>query len=66
MVSGALRFLFGEAQDEEIVLRAGEVLIIPSDLLHSAEALEDTFELDVFNPPRKDWIDGSDAYLRGK
>ena len=66
MLSGALRFLFGEAQDEEIVLRAGEVLIIPSDLLHSAEALEDTFELDVFNPPREDWIDGSDAYLRGK
>lgn len=66
MISGSLRFLFGEEQDEEVILRAGEVLIIPSDLLHSAEALEDTFELDVFNPPREDWIDGSDAYLRGK
>ena len=66
MLSGALRFLFGEEQDEEVILRGGEVLIIPSDLLHSAEALEDTFELDIFNPPREDWIDGSDAYLRGK
>ena len=66
MISGALRFLFGEEQDEEVVVRGGEVLIIPSNLLHSAEALEDTFELDVFNPPRADWIDGSDAYLRGK
>lgn len=65
MITGALRFLFGEEQDEEVIVRAGEVLIIPSDLLHSAEALEDTFELDVFNPPRADWINGSDAYLRG-
>ncbi len=66
MITGALRFLFGEEQNEEVIVRAGEVLIIPSNLLHSAEALEDTFELDVFNPPRADWIDGSDAYLRGK
>lgn len=66
MISGALRFLFGEEQDEEVIVRPGEVLFIPGDLLHSAEALEDTFELDVFNPPRADWIDGTDAYLRGK
>jgi quercetin dioxygenase-like cupin family protein len=66
MISGALRFLFGEEQDQEITVRAGEVLFIPSNLLHSAEAIEDTFELDVFNPPRQDWIDGSDAYLRSK
>lgn len=66
MITGALRFLFGEDQDEEVVVRAGEVLFIPSNALHSAEAIEDTFELDVFNPPREDWIDGSDAYLRGK
>ncbi len=66
MISGTLRFLFGEEQDEEVIISAGEVLFIPGDLLHSAEALEDTFELDVFNPPRADWIDGTDAYLRGK
>ncbi len=66
MISGTLRFLFGEEQDEEVIVRAGDVLFIPGDLLHSAEALEDTFELDVFTPPRADWIDGTDAYLRGK
>ena len=66
MISGTLRFLFGEEQDEEVIVNAGEVLFIPGNLLHSAEALEDTFELDVFNPPRADWIDGTDAYLRGK
>lgn len=66
MISGTFRFLFGDDQDEEVVVRAGETLFIPGNLLHSAEALEDVFELDIFTPPRADWIDGSDAYLRGK
>jgi unsaturated pyranuronate lyase len=46
-------------------VRAGEVLVIPSNLPHSAEALEDCVDIDVFSPPRADWLDGSDAYLRG-
>jgi hypothetical protein len=41
------------------------VLVIPSMVRHRAEALEDTLDLDIFNPPRQDWLDGSDAYLRG-
>jgi quercetin dioxygenase-like cupin family protein len=41
------------------------VLVIPSNVRHRAEALEDTLDVDVFNPPRQDWLDGSDAYLRG-
>ena len=45
-------------------LRAGEVLVIPSNLPHRAVALEDTLDVDVFNPPRQDWLDGTDAYLR--
>jgi len=65
VLAGALRFLLGEAQDEEVVVRAGEVLTIPPHLPHSAEALEDTLDVDIFNPPRQDWLDGSDAYLRG-
>ncbi len=65
VITGALKFLFGENQDEEVIVRAEEVVVIPSGLLHSAFALEDTFELDIFSPPRADWIDGSDAYLRG-
>ena len=50
----------------ELVLRAGEVLTLPSNLPHKAEALEDTLSVDVFCPPRQDWLDGSDAYLRGR
>lgn len=64
VVTGALRFLFGEAQDEEVVVCAGEIVLIPSGLLHSASADEDTFELDIFCPPRRDWIEGDDAYMR--
>jgi quercetin dioxygenase-like cupin family protein len=61
---GALKFLLGEDQAEEIIVHAGEVLVIPPHLPHSAVALEDTLDVDVFNPPREDWLDGSDSYLR--
>jgi quercetin dioxygenase-like cupin family protein len=54
----------GPNGDREIVVRAGEVLVIPSNLPHRALALEDTLDVDVFNPPRQDWLNGSDAYLR--
>lgn len=49
----------------EIVVRAGEVLHLPSHVPHSAEALEDTVGVDIFSPPRRDWLDGTDGYLRG-
>lgn len=61
ILEGSLKFI---VQGEEITVRAGEVLVIPSHLPHSAEALEDTIDLDVFCPPRADWINGTDAYLR--
>ena len=64
VISGALRFLFGEQQDEEVVVGPGQIVLIPSGLLHSASADADTFELDIFCPPRQDWIDGDDAYMR--
>jgi quercetin dioxygenase-like cupin family protein len=66
VLKGALKFLLGEDQETEVIVRAGEVLTIPPNLPHSAVALEDTLDVDVFNPPRQDWLDGSDAYLRGK
>ena len=56
--------MLGDDQDEEVIVRSGEVLTIPPNLPHSAEALEDTLDVDVFNPPRQDWLDGTDAYLR--
>ena len=61
VLQGALKFLIG---GEEITVREGEVLHIPSWVEHQAEALEDTFELDVFSPIRQDWLDHTDDYLR--
>lgn len=61
ILDGALKFNF---PNKEIVVRSGEILVIPSHLPHSAEALEDTVDLDIFCPPRADWIAGTDAYLR--
>ena len=66
VLEGALRFWLGEDQKDERVVRSGEVLVIPSNLPHKAEALEDTLDVDVFSPPRQDWLDGTDAYLRQK
>ena len=64
IISGTLRFLLGDDQDDEVIVRSGEVLLIPSNLPHSALALEDTVDVDIFCPPREDWLDGSDNYLR--
>jgi quercetin dioxygenase-like cupin family protein len=61
ILEGALRFVVG---GKEVVVRAGEVLCIPPHVPHEALALEDTVDLDIFNPPRQDWIDRDDAYLR--
>jgi quercetin dioxygenase-like cupin family protein len=65
ILEGRLRFWFGEDEEEEIEIGAGEVLTIPPHLPHKAEALEDTLDVDVFTPPRADWLSGDDAYLRG-
>lgn len=64
--SGVLVFRLGYPGEEEQVhtVRAGEVLVIPGGLPHSAEALEDTVDFDLFAPPRQDWLDKDDSYLR--
>jgi quercetin dioxygenase-like cupin family protein len=54
ILQGALKCLVG---GEELLVREGEVLHIPSGTPHQAEALEDTFELDVFSPVREDWVE---------
>ena len=56
-----MRFVLG---GKEVILSAGETLQIPPNVPHSAEALEDAVAVDVFSPPREDWIRGDDAYLR--
>jgi quercetin dioxygenase-like cupin family protein len=63
ILEGALQFLI---DGKEIVVRAGEVLCIPPNMPHEALALEDTVDLDVFNPPREDWIEKRDEYLRSE
>ncbi|MBV8065580.1 MAG: cupin domain-containing protein [Actinobacteria bacterium] len=64
VLDGWLRFRLGENGEETVDVRSGEVLCIPRNLPHGAEAMEDTLDVDVFNPPRQDWLDGTDAYLR--
>lgn len=61
VVEGALNFTI---DGKEVVVRAGEILTIPPDVPHQVIALEDSVALDIFNPPRQDWIDRDDAYLR--
>ena len=66
ILEGSLRFSIGDDGAEQLVLRAGEVLVIPPNVPHEAEALEDTLDVDVFSPPRQDWLDGTDDYFRRK
>lgn len=61
IVEGALKF---ELEGQEVIVRAGEVLVIPSNVPHSAVALEDTMDFDIFSPIRVDWLTGKDDYLR--
>ena len=63
ILEGALKFWI---DGKEIVVGAGEVLTIPPNMPHRAEAVEDTVDLDVFNPPRADWMNKDDSYLRMK
>ena len=65
ILEGRLRFWLGDDESEIVEVGAGELLHIPAHLPHRAEALEDTLDVDIFHPPRQDWLDGSDAYLRG-
>ena len=61
ILEGALKFAI---DGKEIVVRTGEVLCIPSNMPHEAWAVEDTVDLDVFTPPRADWLSKNDDYLR--
>jgi quercetin dioxygenase-like cupin family protein len=62
ILQGALRFVMGDGTTH--IVRSGEIIVIPGNLAHSAEALEDTINFDIFAPPRQDWIDKDDSYLR--
>jgi quercetin dioxygenase-like cupin family protein len=64
ILEGGLRFWIGADESQTLDVMAGEVLHIPSNVLHKAEALEDTLDVDIFSPPRQDWLDKTDDYLR--
>jgi quercetin dioxygenase-like cupin family protein len=61
ILEGSLKFRIG---GEEIVVSAGQVLVIPPNMPHEAVALEDTLDVDIFSPIRRDWLDGTDSYFR--
>ena len=62
ILSGAVKI---HMEGRDYFVRSGEVIIIPSNVLHQFEALEDTIDIDVFSPPREDWLSGRDNYLKG-
>jgi quercetin dioxygenase-like cupin family protein len=65
ITQGALLFVLGEeGSTVEKIVREGEILVIPGNVPHSAEAIEDTVDFDIFAPPRQDWLTNDDAYLR--
>ena len=66
ILEGGLRFWIGADEGRTLDVMAGEVLHIPSGVPHKAEALEDTLDVDIFSPPRQDWLDKTDEYLRQK
>src|SRR5687768_14469033 len=71
IVSGALRFWLGDCVDSDleqdsVLVSSGELLVVPANVPHRAIAHEDTLNIDVFSPPREDWIAGTDTYLRGQ
>jgi quercetin dioxygenase-like cupin family protein len=65
ILEGALHFWFGDADEREFTVNAGELVVIPANLPHRALALADTLDVDIFSPPRQDWLTGTDAYIRG-
>ncbi len=64
VISGQMRFWFGENKDQTMLLGPGDVIVIPSNLPHEALMIGDVVEVDTWAPPRQDWLDKTDAYLR--
>jgi quercetin dioxygenase-like cupin family protein len=63
ILEGGLHFWIGADEAEEIDVMAGQLLHLPSNVVHKAQAIEDTLDVDIFSPPRQDWLDGTDTYF---
>jgi len=61
---GILRFWFDDDEDNPVDIFSGEAIVIPGNRRHKALMIGKVIETDTFAPPRQDWIDGSDNYLR--
>ena len=66
VLSGTIRFWFGKDKEETMDLHSGDVVVIPPNLPHEALMIGDVVEIDTWSPPRQDWLDGTDDYLRQK
>ena len=64
VISGTLRFRFGDDGEEEMDVGPGGVVVIPANIPHEALCVGDVEEMDMWSPRRDDWLDGSDDYLR--
>ena len=64
VISGQMRFWFGENKDQTMDLHPGDVVVIPSNLPHEAQMIGEVEEIDTWAPPRQDWLDKTDDYLR--
>ena len=65
ILAGRLKFWIESEDSDAVTIGPGEVLTLPSNLPHKAVALEDTLDVDIFAPPREDWLKKEDDYLRG-
>jgi quercetin dioxygenase-like cupin family protein len=65
ILEGKLKFWIESEDADPITIGPGDVITLPSNLSHKAEALEDTLDVDIFAPPREDWLKKEDDYLRG-
>lgn len=64
VISGTIRFWFGNNREQVMDLHAGELVVIPPNLPHEALMIGDVEEIDHWAPPRQDWLDGTDDYLK--
>lgn len=64
VLSGTIRFWFGENKEETFDMHAGDIIVIPANMPHEAEMIGDVEEIDMWSPIREDWLDGTDDYLR--
>ncbi|MCW5954532.1 MAG: cupin domain-containing protein [Propionibacteriaceae bacterium] len=61
VTSGLWRF---QLEGRTVDVGPGGMIFIPANVVHTAEAIESLVAYDIFNPPREDWITGTDSYLR--